>query len=187
MAEAFKPLTMLETRRHLKNATRHCDSYTRLPGLIGEWDEFALALDRRGWLAQLGDAWSLCDNIGQYVDELVDETPFGDAFEQPTVMALPELMTRRERVAFEQLPDEIEVYRGCYHDNKWGLSWSLDRAVAAKFPGLRRYCRPNETPLLVKARVAKSKVIALKLDREEAEVICWRPRHVSTSKLRWAS
>lgn len=166
----------------LRERVRYSNSYTRLPDLIEAWKHLALDCEPHEWLTVLGEEWSGCDNIAQFVDQLFDETPFGEALDYPGAMMTPD-----EQTALRDLPDEVEVYRGCYLDNKWGLSWSLDRAVAAKFPGLHRYCRPSEPPLLVRAKIAKAKVIALKLDREEAEIICWRPRHVSTSKLRWAS
>jgi hypothetical protein len=67
------------------------------------------------------------------------------------------------------LPEEFRVYRGCAEFNKAGVCWSLDREVAAKFPFLLRYCVEN--PLLISATVQKSSVLAVKLDREEAEVI----------------
>ena len=79
--------------------------------------------------------------------------------------------------------DQLTVYRGCYATNKWGFSWSLEREVAARLPFLHRY-RQEDQALLVRATVAKRDIVALKHDRQEAEVICWRPKHVATSKLR---
>lgn len=75
------------------------------------------------------------------------------------------------------------MYRGCYKTNKRGFSWSLEREVAARSPFLYRY-RQDDQALLVRATVAKRDIVALKHDREEAEVICWRPKHIATSKLR---
>lgn len=72
------------------------------------------------------------------------------------------------------------VYRGCYKDNKWGLSWTLSRELAKGFPMLWRYRQNGQQPLLVTARARKENVIALKTDRGESEVITWRPKHIST-------
>lgn len=63
------------------------------------------------------------------------------------------------------------------------MSWSTDKATAERFPTLTRY-RQDGQPLLVTARVAKDRVIALKHDRAEAEIIALRPAHVSTRYLR---
>ena len=92
-------------------------------------------------------------------------------------------MTAKERKVYAALPDKVTVYRGCYKDNKWGLSWSLDRDVAAKFPRLHRYKQDGQ-PILVRAIADKAYIAAVKLDREESEIITSRPRHVSTSHLK---
>jgi len=50
-----------------------------------------------------------------------------------------------------------------------GWSWSLKRDVAAKFPFYGRY--QTEVPLLLTARIPKSRAAALKLARQEQEII----------------
>lgn len=57
------------------------------------------------------------------------------------------------------------------------MSWSLSREVASKFPFYNRY-RCSE-PLLITGRVQKSDIIALKLDREEQEVIAYEVELIS--------
>lgn len=93
------------------------------------------------------------------------------------------MMNAEERAAFDALPRQLTLYRGCHPSNKWGLSWSLERDLAASFPFLHRY-RQDGPAILIKATIAKSDVVALKGDRCETEVICWHPKHVSTSNLR---
>lgn len=155
-----------------------CNSYTRLPTLIDMSPELEFA----DWLKLLGDWWSLCDNVGEWADHLMDLTPLGYVLDAPAALR-PALMTDLELAQLEALPDPVTVWRGCYASNKWGLSWSTDRETAERFPTLARY-RQEGQPLLVKAVVAKQDIIALKLDRNEAEIVAWRPKHISTSHLR---
>lgn len=147
-------------------------SYSRLPVLL----EIGAYIDRDVYITLLGNWWSSCDNISEHTDEI-----WNDIFDYGVADARPLMMDETEQQAFEQLPDVVTVYRGCYADNKWGMSWSLDKEVAERFPFLNRY-RSSGRPLLVKARIQKQDIVALKLDRNESEVICMsKPRHVSTS------
>jgi hypothetical protein len=50
-----------------------------------------------------------------------------------------------------------------------GFSWSLKREVAAKFPFYALY--RTEVPMLLTARIPKSRAAALKLDREEHKIV----------------
>jgi hypothetical protein len=169
----FSPMTLAQGREHVKFA----NSYNRLGMVI----EVAWRMEEGDWMTLLGEEWTTCDNIGLSVDDLLD-TPFGDTRDEPALWR-EYIMDPDELAAFEALPDHLTIYRGCYQNNKWGLSWSLDREQAARFPFLHRYQQDNQA-LLVRATTSKSHVVALKSDRGEMEVICWHPKHVSTSKLR---
>jgi hypothetical protein len=166
----FKIMTLAQGREHV----RYANSYTRLGMLV----EVAWMMEPADWMALLGEEWSTCDNISDSMDDLMD-THSGTRRK----FWRDEMMTPAERAVFEDLPDQLTIYRGCYGNNKWGLSWSLNRDLAARFPFLNRY-QQNDQALLVRATLSKDKVVALKTDRGEGEVICWRPKHVSTSKLR---
>lgn len=156
----------------------YADSYSRLSKLLN----LAHVMDEGDWLKILGENWSTCDNIGFHYSN-------GD-FENVTHLwkdgPILEMMTEDEQKAFSELPDEVIVYRGCTEINKWGLSWSLDRVIAETFPFLNRYHHGGNRPLLVKARIKKTQITALKLDRNEAEVLCLgvMPKHISTSTAR---
>lgn len=169
-----RDLSIAEARERLKFS----NSYSRLPDLI----ELAWQVDWADWLTLLGEEWSCCDNIAQCVDVLLEETPLADVVEQPAALR-HWLMTEAERAALAALPEVVTLWRGCYRHNKWGLSWSLDREVAARFPFTHRYRHEGEQALLVKATVRRDDILALKLGRNEAEVIAVRPKHVSTSHL----
>lgn len=165
-------------------AVRYCGSYDRLPRLIELWGN--LEVERDDWLRVLGEEWSVCDNVGAWLDDLWD-TPFADLFDgspADRAEARALVMDDSDRAAFEALPDQFEVWRGCYAPNKWGVSWSLDRDTAIRFPGLHRY-RQEGQALLVRARARKDEVGFVKVGRDEAEIVLHRPRHISTTHLRW--
>jgi hypothetical protein len=75
----------------------------------------------------------------------------------------------------------VTVYHGCGVHNVDGVCWSLDRAVAERFPTLNRY-RVDE-PLLVTAQVDRNDVLAVKLNRYEMEIITFRPQISKVEKL----
>jgi len=152
-----------------------CDSKSRLPALLG----FHWRMNGADFLRLLGEEWSGFDNITHFIDDLWD-TAFGWCQQAGVIRAM---MTLDEQAAYDALPDVVTVYRGCYKPNKWGLSWSLSKEVAESFPSYSRY-RQEGQPLLVTAKAEKRNVIAVKLDRDEAEVITWRPKHVSTRYLK---
>jgi len=164
-------ITMEQAEENLK----FCDSYNRLPTLL----EMAWRLNGTDWLKLLGREWTTCDNVGIYIEKLWD-TPFGHCFGDGPIL---EMMDVEDLAAYEALPEVVTVYRGCYAANKWGLSWSLSRDVAAKFITLNKY-RQQGQPLLVKALAKKKDIAAVKLDREEMEIITRGPKHVSTSFIR---
>jgi len=72
----------------------------------------------------------------------------------------------------------LTVYRGCYGINRVGLCWTLDRAVAERFPTYNRYRRPGLVPELLTGRVAKDRAVLL-LDRGEQEIIAPRVRIIA--------
>jgi hypothetical protein len=151
------------------------DSYSRLPTVI----KLAKLMERKEWLRLLGDTWTGFDNVGAYQQLLLKATPFRAA-KDGTVF---DMMTEDELAAWRDLPDEVTVFRGCYKNNRDGLCWALDRAVAERFPTLHRY-RGDGQPLLIEARVSKHAVAAVKLDRDEFEIVTAAAVRVSTTVLR---
>jgi hypothetical protein len=80
------------------------------------------------------------------------------------------MMTEAERAALAALPETVTIYRGADHGvNEAGFCWSIDRHVAERFPFYLRY--RAQRPVLVTATLKRTNVTALKLDREEAEII----------------
>jgi len=164
-----------------RDILRYCDSYSRMPKLIELAWPLGGDLKDREWLTLLGEEWSSCDNISLLVDDLWD-TPFGLLAEFPTEYR-HWMMTAEERTALELLPETVTIYRGCYANNKRGLSWSLSRATAERFPMTHRYLQKCQ-PLLVRAEVPRSQILALKFCRNESEVIAIRPKIRAISHIR---
>lgn len=125
------------------------------------------------WLRILGEHWSGSDNIFAYRNILKNLLPKSGPVQ--------EMMTDREMAAYEALPEVVTIYRGCGEQNMKGASWSLDRDVAAKFPFLNRYKVSN--PMLITSQIAKSQILAVKLDRQESEVITFDAKPFKTEQL----
>jgi hypothetical protein len=143
-------------------ALKWANSYERLPILL----TFRRRVPPEVWLQALGDEWIHMDNVGRLLRALRN-SPLGDRIESGPVL---EMMTPEELLAFAALPDPVPIYRGCYRRNRRGISWSTSREVAATFPAYQRYWGPGQ-PLLIEATVAKQGVLAVKLGRDECEVI----------------
>jgi hypothetical protein len=146
-----------------------CNSYSRVDTLI----DLGWQMQPEHWHTVVGEEWSMCDNIGRYRLELKKMLPT----EGPVV----EMMTPDELSAYAALPESLTVYRGCGANNMLGASWSTSREVAAKFPTLNRYRQVR--PLVVTARVPRRKVLAVKLDRDEFEIITFSARRISVESL----
>lgn len=136
-----------------------CDSYQRLPAVLHFGRDPKNPLK---WFRLLGGAWETFDNVGRHKDIILER------LQDATRAQLDAMMSKAERAAWAVLPEEITAFRGCSQINLDGMSFSLDRDIAAKFPYLQRY--PAEGPILVEARIQK-RFSVLKLGRGEREII----------------
>jgi hypothetical protein len=79
-------------------------------------------------------------------------------------------MEEGEHAALSALPETFTVYRGCAaRRNEAGCSWTVNRSLAQWFAD-RRTSRGYQG-IVIERVVTRSQIFALKLDREEAEVI----------------
>ncbi len=151
-----------------REAVRFSNSYNRLETVI----ELAGLMEPADWLTLLGAEWSVCDDIAKHSTDAgapLWDTPFEDLAWSP--LRWRHHMRAADEVAvLDALPATVIVYRGCYAFNKRGFSWTLDKATAERFPFLHRY-RQDAKPLLVRGEVQRDHIMALKLDRNEAEVV----------------
>ena len=152
-----------------REALDWADSYSRMAALLDLYRETPYS----EWVQLLGEHWPSCDKIGRHRLLLRQLLP-GHG---PVI----EMMTAEELDRYHALPDRLTVFRGCGPNNMLGASWSLSREVAASFPMLNRYRQAE--PLLVTAKVKKGSVLAVKLDRDELEVITFQAKRVSVTQL----
>ena len=152
-----------------------CDSYQRMPAIL----ELRCQMKWSDWFRLLGKEWSGCDNVGRFRAVFM---PMFQMLQRQRLTPIREMMDAEAQASYDALPEVVTVYRGCYACNKWGLSWSLSADTAARFPTLWRYRQPGQ-PLLVEAQAKKANIVALVLDRDEAEIITVRPKHIATIAL----
>jgi hypothetical protein len=165
IATIIAPQVKTVTLDMAMRAAAYANSYSRLRTII---DMFGEMESYDEWLAVLGDNWTCCDNVSLYLSLLR--------------MALPRcgpvrpMMCASEQAAWDALPDKVTIYRG-QRRRQLGASWSLDEVIAERFPFLSRY-RYGGAPVLITAEVRKRDILAIKLDREEAEAIVLRGRRI---------
>ncbi len=135
----------------------YANSYSRLRAILAIHPR----MQPDEWLRLLGENWSICDNLWQFTAPL--EAILG------TCGPLLPMMAEAELKAYELLPQRFVVYRGAGERNKAGISWSLRKETARQFPLLNRYHASD--PTLYVAEVRKQNVLALKLDRDEEEIV----------------
>jgi hypothetical protein len=133
---------------------RFANSYSRMPALL------SLSRAPDFW-SLVGEEWSCCDNISQYrmpLIRLMESERRNRGFPIRAAMS-PNAMN-----VFAQLPDVVTIWRGCYSTNRMGLSWTLDRTVAAKFPFLLRYRQARGEPLVLEATIRRDDIAFLLVD-----------------------
>ena len=121
-----------------------------------------------GFYEIVADAYSDTENAFQNKSETVELFYYGN---QPQLM-----MDADEKTFFDQLPNELKIYRGVYlnkKDDKYdflGSSWTLDYEKAKWFAE-RRGFRENEYPLVYSLNVHKEDVLSYFNRRNENEIL----------------
>lgn len=163
---------LAEARQHIQ---RHSNSKNRMDMLLdycphlrpyGLGDKI---IRYKHWLQLLGDNWTGCDIV----------TPYAKVLKRVLGVdgPLSSMMDRAENAAYNALPEVVTVYRGCDADSPSWVCWSLHEPVANSFPFLRRF--RAETPVVISVRAKMSRILAVKLSRNEAEVITFSTRSIS--------
>jgi hypothetical protein len=128
--------------------------------------------DMKEFWQTVGTVWTDSENIWQYMEEWEE---LFDRAEQDSNSI--HFMDEEEREAYKRLPKRFTIYRGYHNDksavhggeiyNKYGFSYSLDKEKAEWFAG--RFQRRGRGVL--KRTVDKKDVFAIKLSRQEKEII----------------
>jgi hypothetical protein len=101
----------------------------------------------------LRDVWPMCDDTWKWKNFLLD------------------LMLSQEiRPNLEPMKRPMRIYRGCTRARVRGLSWTTDRAVAAKFARGHRRIRVLD-PIIAEAVVEREAVFIVLHERNEGEVL----------------
>jgi hypothetical protein len=167
---AFEEVSTLDQARTY--VLRHSNSYSRMGNVLkmGRFGWMGCGpLKYKEWLTLLGEEWTCCDNIRDYLPFL--RKVLG------TNGPLRQMMTLEENEWYDALPDSIICYRGCDQSVLKGASWTLDKEIANSFPFTNRY--RSASPVVVTARVKKERILAVKLDREEKEIITFSARPIT--------
>jgi hypothetical protein len=114
----------------------------------------------------VAEAWSGFDRI--------PHRDYGMFFKAYRLWWIADCMGPEARRLYDGLPPMITLYRGGDRQSGKGLSWTLDVETAKGFArGHRGLFNPN--PTIFTARVRKSSVAFVCVDREESECVLFRP------------
>lgn len=136
------------------------NSFSRMEALLSakkymQWQVFYKAL---------GLIWTISDDIAKHKFVLYR------VFANATRYQLDLMMGSKEKAALRALPEIIPIYRGCYPNNRSGLSWSTDKEIAAGFTLQNRYQQSGQPRLFLEARIKREHAV-LMLERNEQEII----------------
>ncbi len=154
----------LQNARSAKEADkwlmRHHDSYSKLDALLSArkympWQVF---------YKTLGHIWNESDDIAKHKYVLYR------IFANSTQYQLGLLMDKKEKLALSKMPEKFTIYRGCYQNNRVGLSWTTNKDVAISFTLQNRYQQAGRMRLLLESKIKRENAILL-LSRNEFEII----------------
>ena len=127
---------------------KFCNSYSRMGAVIGLYG----TMPPEQWWRVLGCEWTSCDNIASYTEWLKPKCRLSSRLRL-------NMMNRDQRAAYDALPDSSTIYKGCCQNNRYCMSWTLDRDVAADFPTLNRSAKTNpcccQYPFQIRMRVSR--------------------------------
>lgn len=118
------------------------------------------------WWRLLGLVWYSCNAIADARLKLTRELREANAEDRRLMMSGP------SAAAWDALPPEFTVYRGCSAANRPGLSWSTSREVAEAYAVQAASQGAGMAPLVLTGTVLKPYCV-LMLDRGEAEAVSW--------------
>lgn len=113
----------------------------------------------------LGEVWTSNESIFQDIDLI------SDLWQGMGVHDISDrhfCMDKSYRETLESLPENVEIWRGCYEGNLLGWSWTLDKDTAQFFAD--RFI-PDGKPIISKTLIQKKYLIAFFDSRNEKEVV----------------
>jgi len=147
----------------------YSNSYSRL----GDVFNIKVQVSPDDFLKLLGEFWPMIDNFFEYKEDLKKVLP---------LTMCSQLMSVNELNYLKNIESEVSIYRCAEKGlNEDGLSWTLDKNIAKEFAKYNRY--EKSEPILLSAKVAKTNIVAIKLDRNEFEVITFGPEIINREQL----
>ena len=114
------------------------------------------------WCDALSEVWNRIPNLWQYEDEIISILGGYEEY-------WPKLMNEEEKEIYNQLPEQITIYRyTATPGEKPGLCWALSRRDAKILNKEHGECLPR---VLTSCEISKNKVIAIKSSRFPCEVL----------------
>ena len=165
LTEAEPPLSFQQGQNLITDFT---SDFNRIEALL----RLARYVPQDDYLSLLGKHWAGSDFIFEQRYELMHV--LRDVARPARLM-----MTDDEIAKYDQLPAVVTCYRGAAPARLDGICWSLDRDIANSFPYLCWY-NSSSKPVLAVGEVAKADILAVKLDRAEAEIISFDVRTLET-------
>lgn len=112
--------------------------------------------------------WSLLESVWTDTENGWQNLPTWRALFWSKRPGRENLMDENERFTLANLPETVEIYRGCLNGiNEDGMSWTLNRDKAEFFAN-----RFSKGGIVLSKQINKSDIIAVFNGRGEAEVIC---------------
>ena len=112
--------------------------------------------------------WSLLESVWTDTENGWQNLPTWRALFWSKRPGRENLMDANERFTLANLPETVEIYRGCLNGiNEDGMSWTLNRDKAEFFAN-----RFSKGGIVLSKQINKSDIIAVFNGRGEAEVIC---------------
>ena len=169
---------------------RHCNSGQRMPTLLtpGRKKQYALEeqFSRLVLARALIQSYNACDQVAAYRKEILELLRFhykecGTFCEYShfdlacTLGVAPEKLPSDltpDNTKWDDIPEEVTIYRGAdeIEVGRLGLSWTLDKEVARKFPFMMRH--EAKEPILLTATIRKDEAFAFIFSRgNEKEVL----------------
>ena len=122
----------------------------------------------------VGEVWQDSENIHQNLDK------WKRLWAKP-IENRAACMSAEDRLIFESLPDEVEVWRGTNHKRGiGGLSWTLEQGKADLFA--QRFSNPLPA-LVTKGLTSKCDIVAYFGERKEREIVSLRVSIISVTNI----
>jgi hypothetical protein len=133
-------------------------------------------LSSERWWTLLGDIWTMSDNLGRYAEWLKPK------FRRASRLRL-HMMNKANRNVYDRLPETLTVYRGCFPKGEHGMSWTLDKEIARKFPSVTVRARITiPTVLCTMCNVPKTECVYFG-ERSEQEIVLARHDYPMTTEI----